>query len=759
MSIYYIILIVIILILICWGIFTNWKYRSLKKSYFISNRDYLLFSCIGDRPESLDAVNMWLKNNNRNYDIVLYYYKIEPNICKCEKCVYKNGFKFENFYDFASTNDISKYKAIWIPDDDIQIEVADINTMFDIFMEYKLDLAMPAFSEDSEPKTKLRKDVLFQKKGNILHYTNFIENNSPIFTQESLIFCLPTFKNAKTGYSLDYIWSNLLEDKKIAVIDSTPFSHKVLTSDLDKIIPRTEHQIHGQILEKKWGITHWLKTWTPKILDYVKDENIFNPSKEYLLFSSVGNRESFYNSINLWTEDNDREYDIVLYYYKSIPQNCEVDYCKYRKGFKFENFLDFQLKNDISKYKAIWIPDDDIQINSKDINKMFNLFMEYELDLAMPAFSNKSFPINKIREQILFQKKENILHYTNFIEVIAPIFTQESLKICLPTFNNSQTGYSLDKIWSNLLEDKKIAVIDSTPFLHDSKISDLDETKLTGLKRFEHKTQGKELEKKWGITHWLKSWSPMIKGELKDEKRFISSKEYLLFSSVGDRENSEKAFHMWSDNKNRNYDIAIYYFKSKPENCKVDYCKYKKGFKFENFLDFESKNDISKYKAIWIPDDDIQISSENINKMFNLFMKYELDLAMPAFSDNSQISHVITKTDSNYILRYSNFVENGVVIFSQESLKICLSTFKDSKSGYGLDYIWSHLLKNKKLGIIDATPCFHDYSMSELDIIMPRNGKNSQEEYGINLLNKWGLDSIKPAILGYVKKKYLSIIK
>ena len=67
-----------------------------------------------------------------------------------------------------------------------------------------------------------------------------------------------------------------------------------------------------------------------------------NSSLEYLLFSSVGNRESFYNSINLWTEDNDREYDIVLYYYKSIPQNCEVDYCKYRKGFKFENFLDFQ---------------------------------------------------------------------------------------------------------------------------------------------------------------------------------------------------------------------------------------------------------------------------------------------------------------------------------------------------------------------------------------------------------------------------------
>ena len=96
------------------------------------------------------------------------------------------------------------------------------------------------------------------------------------------------------------------------------------------------------------------------------------------------------------------------------------------------------MKNDISGYKAIWIVDDDIQIRTKDINKMFEIFSKYDLDLATPSFSKDSVTYWL---HILGQKKDNILHYTNFIEVNTPIFSQKALNKCFSTF------YNLRFIW------------------------------------------------------------------------------------------------------------------------------------------------------------------------------------------------------------------------------------------------------------------------------------------------------------------------
>ena len=481
---------------VIWGGSTNWKFIHKNTDYFSQKRDYLLFSSVGDRDSAKKAVSMWLEDSNRNYDTVFYYYKKLPENCPADYCEYKKGFKFENFLDYALKNDISKYKAVWIVDDDIQIRTKDINKMFKIFTEYGLDLGMPAFSTDSEPKSPLRERVLFQKSDNILHYTDFIEVNTPIFSQKAIDICLPTFPNSKTAYSVDYIWSYLLKGKNMGVIDITPFYHEDDESALDETaftgLVREDHSEYGKILEKKWGIVDWLKNWEPKILGYVKNNKYFAKKKDYLLFSSVGDRESAKKAISMWLEDSDRNYDTVFYYYKKLPENCPADYCEYKKGFKFENFADYASKNDISRYKAIWIVDDDIQIRTKDINKMFEIFNEYKLDLGMPSLSKGSYTWWK---DVLIQKPGNILHYTNFIENGIAIFSKKGLKICLPTFYNAKTGWGLDFIWSKLLNNKNIAVIDYISCLHPPSESDLDEV----ISRENHQVFGYELMKKWDV--------------------------------------------------------------------------------------------------------------------------------------------------------------------------------------------------------------------------------------------------------------------
>ena len=51
--------------------------------------------------------------------------------------VKRKGLKFDNFHHFLTHNDVSKYDAIWVVDDDIIIDTGSINQMFQIFSEYK----------------------------------------------------------------------------------------------------------------------------------------------------------------------------------------------------------------------------------------------------------------------------------------------------------------------------------------------------------------------------------------------------------------------------------------------------------------------------------------------------------------------------------------------------------------------------------------------------------------------------------------------
>ena len=268
MYIFYIIILISIIIIIIWGGITSWKFIYNKMELFSQKRDYLLFSSIGDRDSTKKCVNMWLEDSNRNYDTIFYYYKEAPENCLADQCKYKKGFKFENFADYASKNDISGYKAVWIVDDDIQIRTKDINKMFEIFTKYKLDLGSPSFSKDSRTYWL---DILGNKENNILHYTNFVEVNTPIFNQKALKKCFDTFYKSKTAWGCDFIWSKLLNYKNIGVIDeaiiyNSPEELSALDDTKETGLVRADHQDIGDKILKKWGV----EKFKPKILEYVK---------------------------------------------------------------------------------------------------------------------------------------------------------------------------------------------------------------------------------------------------------------------------------------------------------------------------------------------------------------------------------------------------------------------------------------------------------------------------------------------------------
>ncbi|WP_417356850.1 hypothetical protein [Gallaecimonas pentaromativorans] len=119
---------------------------------------------------------------------------------------------------------------------------------------------------------------------------------------------------------------------------------------------------------------------------------------------------------------------------------------------------------------------------------------------------------------------------------------------------------------------------------------------------------------------------------------------------------------------------------------------------------------IKEYDAIWLPDDDIKTDAANINRIFALFHQYQLKLAQPALTPDSYISLKITRQRNWAQLRFTNYVEVMVPVMTSDTLEMLLPTFTLNKTGWGVDYYWNKLVRERgwgPLGIIDAAAVTH----------------------------------------------------
>ncbi|WP_299804450.1 DUF707 domain-containing protein [uncultured Shewanella sp.] len=187
-------------------------------------------------------------------------------------------------------------------------------------------------------------------------------------------------------------------------------------------------------------------------------------------------------------------------------------------------------------------------------------------------------------------------------------------------------------------------------------------------------------------------------------------KKYLVIARVGDNSLHPR----WLENAAPNFDLFLSYFGDKPNHYQAEATYYEqvKGGKWPIIHKLIENNwaFISQYDAVWLPDDDIMTDANTINKMFSLFDGFGLALAQPALTMDSYFSHSSLLRQPNSVLRYSNFVEVMVPVFSANALQALKGTFAQSPSGWGLDALWPHLIENKdfkNIAVIDATAVIH----------------------------------------------------
>jgi hypothetical protein len=192
----------------------------------------------------------------------------------------------------------------------------------------------------------------------------------------------------------------------------------------------------------------------------------------------------------------------------------------------------------------------------------------------------------------------------------------------------------------------------------------------------------------------------------------------LIISAVGD----ESLHNEWIDG-DAQFDLALIYYGNNETIAKSYEKEAKwlvrlKGMKYHLIDQFlhQYPSIIGDYDFVWLPDNDVSISTDAINQLFTIAKEQQLELCQPAMT--GYLSHPITKPSPRLLLRYTNFIEVLAPLMSAKSLPILQESFTLNYSGWGFDYLWPYLLGNPRntIAIIDAItmrhtkPVGNDYS-------------------------------------------------
>jgi hypothetical protein len=185
------------------------------------------------------------------------------------------------------------------------------------------------------------------------------------------------------------------------------------------------------------------------------------------------------------------------------------------------------------------------------------------------------------------------------------------------------------------------------------------------------------------------------------------------------RKSLHRQWPKFIDSEDRNWDLCVsWYDDDMPDDiADTDFLFHQpSGRKFSAVADLMANYPVLlQYDNYWLPDDDLETSWRDINRLFNIFRRTQLELAQPALttSSHSFVNHKVTAQDNNYILRFCDFVELMCPLFSRELLSLCLPAFRGTTLAFCLDHIWGGLQGRVpgRIAIIDDVAVAHTRPM------------------------------------------------
>ncbi len=190
-------------------------------------------------------------------------------------------------------------------------------------------------------------------------------------------------------------------------------------------------------------------------------------------------------------------------------------------------------------------------------------------------------------------------------------------------------------------------------------------------------------------------------------------RRYLVVLRADDR----SLHHDWPrdvSDADRSWDFCVSHYGSADSFARPDWSEWRvhqpqlRKFAALHAL-FHAASPLWDYDYVMFPDDDLMMSWSDLNICFELCREHRLDLAQPALKEGSFWGLQIVLQQPGTLLRYVDFVECMTPIFSVDALRLCITTFPQSRIGWGLDVIWPSLIgpSASRVAILDAVAVLH----------------------------------------------------
>jgi len=168
----------------------------------------------------------------------------------------------------------------------------------------------------------------------------------------------------------------------------------------------------------------------------------------------------------------ERDFDVMVsaYHEDALAYKENVEHCLIGGQSKFESIKEtIEVYRDKFDYSQFCVMDGDIIMDGN--KSLENLFQESEyqgIALGQPSLTHHSF----YSHVETLNCPSFICRYTNFVEVMTPVFSADAFWTLLPTFSTSISTWGVDFLWPQIIGvgQRKIGIIDSVSVVHSKPI-------------------------------------------------------------------------------------------------------------------------------------------------------------------------------------------------------------------------------------------------------------------------------------------------
>jgi hypothetical protein len=151
--------------------------------------------------------------------------------------------------------------------------------------------------------------------------------------------------------------------------------------------------------------------------------------------------------------EGSRNFDILVSYFGNQPdryrEQAEHYHTMHGPRWPAHDVICRNHQGILAAYQHVCFACDDLVAELDTWNRLFTLCRRYDLDLAQPGiegYTNHDFtrPVEGC-----------VLRYTNFVEIMCPVFSARALRVLCKTFGYSVSGWGLDLLWPRILIEQR----------------------------------------------------------------------------------------------------------------------------------------------------------------------------------------------------------------------------------------------------------------------------------------------------------------